>query len=66
MGDSIAREMSKDSIPELNVASEMELCTKASKEAVSEMNQTSFSAEEQQQVLDKKMKELGMARYVFG
>lgn len=66
MGDSIAREMSNDSIPDLNVASELELCARTLKEVVAEMSQTSFPAEEQQQVLDKKMKELGMARYVFG
>lgn len=62
MGDSIAREMSEDRIPELNVASELALCTKTMEEAVAEMSQTSFSPEEQQQAVDKKMKELGMSR----
>lgn len=65
MGDSIAREMSEDRIPELNVAAELALCAKTMEEVVANMSQTSFSAEEQQQELDKKMKELGMTRLVF-
>ena len=64
MGDSIAREISKDSIPELNVAFEIELSAKTLKEVVAEISQRSLSAEEKQQVLEKRMKELGMARYV--
>jgi len=66
MGDSIAREMSEDRIPELNVASELALCAKTMEEAFADNSRTSLSAEEQQQVVDKKMKELGMTRLVFG
>lgn len=62
MGDSIAREMSEDRIPELNVASELALCAKTMEEAVADISQASSSAEEQQQAVDKKMKELGMTR----
>ncbi|KAG0622426.1 hypothetical protein M758_3G096500 [Ceratodon purpureus] len=63
MGDSIAREMSKDgNVPELDVASEMELCANTLKKVAAEMDQTSIPFEEQQQILEKKMKELGMAR----
>lgn len=66
MGDSIAREMSEDRIPDLNVASELALCAKTMEEAVADMSQASASAEGQQQAVDKKMKELGMTRLVFG
>lgn len=62
MGDSIAREMSEDRIPELNVASELALCAKTMEELVTDTSQISLSAEERQQLVDKKMKDLGMAR----
>ena len=65
MGDSIAREMSEDSIPELDVASEMELCANTMKNLVAEMRQDSIPGGEQRQILDKKMKELGMAMYLL-
>lgn len=65
MGDSIAREMSEERVPDLNVATELALCEKTLEEVVADMSQSSFSAEERQQVVDKKMKELGMSRLVF-
>lgn len=63
MGDSSAREMSEDRLPQLSVASELALCAKTMEELITDMSQTSFSAEERQQVVDKIMKVLGLARY---
>nr|XP_024380705.1 fatty acyl-CoA reductase 2-like [Physcomitrium patens]PNR50630.1 hypothetical protein PHYPA_009816 [Physcomitrium patens] len=62
MGDSIAKEMSEDCIPDLHVASELALCAKTLQEVVAEVSRTSVSASEQQLIVDKKMKELGMTR----
>lgn len=65
MGDSIAREMSDERVPDLDVATELALCEKTLEEVVADMSQSSLSAEERQQAVDKKMKELGMSRFVI-
>lgn len=62
MGDSIAKEMSHDRIPELNVAAELELCAKTLQDATAEVSLTNLSADKKLQVVGKKMKELGMTR----
>lgn len=62
MGDSIAKEMPKFRVPDLQVASELALCAQTLQEVVAEVSRKSMSASEQQLIVDKKMRVFGMTR----